>query len=214
MVERGIDASLDRAPPGSTQPTRRSTSTSSIRSEVDVLIPGAGRTFRGRDRGASAEHCRQDAARGNGHHGVPRHRAQRGTRRACSPRSFLRAGTSIQRMSSRQGRVDVEVESKRPDELSAGKAHPNTCPSCGSHYRDDELGADAPGLSAVRASLPVGARDRIEQLVDPGRSSRATTSAWPIRRFRPGACTRNVSPRRRSRPGSATRSCAVRRDRG
>ena len=42
-------------------------------------------------------------------------------------------------MSSGQGRVDVEVESKRPDEPAQGQTHPNTCPGCGSHYRDDEL---------------------------------------------------------------------------
>ena len=40
-------------------------------------------------------------------------------------------------MSSGKGRVDVEVENKRPDEPSQGKTHPNTCPGCGSHYRDD-----------------------------------------------------------------------------
>src|SRR5918996_643261 len=42
-------------------------------------------------------------------------------------------------MSSGQGRVDVEIEQKRPDDAPAGKTHPNTCPSCGSHYRDEEL---------------------------------------------------------------------------
>src|SRR3990170_3417948 len=42
-------------------------------------------------------------------------------------------------MSSGQGRVDVEVESKRPDDPAQGKAHPNTCPGCGSHYRGDAV---------------------------------------------------------------------------
>lgn len=71
-------------------------------------------------------------------------------------------------MSSGQSRVDVEVESKRPDEPPPGKTHPNTCPGCGSHYRDDEL------IQALRICpqcghyFRVGARERIEQLADPG----------------------------------------------
>ncbi len=74
----------------------------------------------------------------------------------------------IQRMSSGQGRVDVEVESKRPDEPAQGKAHPNTCPSCGSHYRDDELAQTLRVCPQCGHHFRVGARDRIEQLVDPG----------------------------------------------
>ena len=37
-------------------------------------------------------------------------------------------------------RIDVSIEQKGAAP-SAGDArkHPNTCPSCGSHYRDDEL---------------------------------------------------------------------------
>jgi len=71
-------------------------------------------------------------------------------------------------MSSGQGRVDVEVESKRPDELTPGKAHPNTCPSCGSHYRDDELAQTLRVCPQCGHHFRVGARERIEQLVDPG----------------------------------------------
>jgi len=71
-------------------------------------------------------------------------------------------------MSSGQGRVDVEVESKRPDEPTQGKAHPNTCPSCGSHYRDDELAQTLRVCPQCGHHFRVGARDRIEQLVDPG----------------------------------------------
>ncbi len=70
-------------------------------------------------------------------------------------------------MSSGQGRVDVEVESKRPDEPAQGKAHPNTCPSCGSHYRDDELAHTLRVCPQCGHHFRVGARDRIEQLVDP-----------------------------------------------
>ena len=71
-------------------------------------------------------------------------------------------------MSSGQGRVDVEVESKRPDEPAAGKAHPNTCPGCGSHYRDDELEKTLKVCPQCDHHFRVGARERIEQLVDPG----------------------------------------------
>ena len=71
-------------------------------------------------------------------------------------------------MSSGQGRVDVEVESKRPDEPTQGKAHPNTCPGCGSHYRDDELAQNLRVCPHCGHHFRVGARDRIEQLTDPG----------------------------------------------
>jgi acetyl-CoA carboxylase carboxyl transferase subunit beta len=71
-------------------------------------------------------------------------------------------------MSSGQGRVDVEVESKRTDEPVQGKAHPNTCPGCGSHYRDDELAQNLRVCPHCRHHFRVGARDRIEQLTDPG----------------------------------------------
>jgi acetyl-CoA carboxylase carboxyl transferase beta subunit len=71
-------------------------------------------------------------------------------------------------MSSGQGRVDVEVESKRPDEPAPGKAHPNTCPGCGSHYRDDELEKTLKVCPQCDHHFRVGARERIAQLVDPG----------------------------------------------
>ena len=34
-------------------------------------------------------------------------------------------------------RIDVKVE--QISTPAADEKHPNTCPSCGSHYRDDEL---------------------------------------------------------------------------
>ncbi|HEX4747581.1 MAG TPA: acetyl-CoA carboxylase, carboxyltransferase subunit beta [Gaiellaceae bacterium] len=71
-------------------------------------------------------------------------------------------------MSSGQGRVDVEVENKRPEETPQGKAHPNTCPSCGSHYRDDELVKTLRVCPQCGHHFRVGARERIEQLADPG----------------------------------------------
>jgi len=69
-------------------------------------------------------------------------------------------------MSSGQGRVDVEVESKRPDEPAGSAAHPNTCPSCGSHYRDDELAQTLRVCPQCGHHFRVRARDRIDQIVD------------------------------------------------
>ena len=71
-------------------------------------------------------------------------------------------------MSSGPGRVDVEIESKQQAEAPAGKSHPNTCPSCGSHYRDDELAATLRVCPQCGHHFPVRARERIEQLADPG----------------------------------------------
>ncbi len=68
-------------------------------------------------------------------------------------------------MSSGQGRVDVEVESKLPED-PAKKAHPNTCPGCGSHYRDDELDRTLRVCPQCGHHFPVFARDRIAQLAD------------------------------------------------
>jgi acetyl-CoA carboxylase carboxyl transferase subunit beta len=65
-------------------------------------------------------------------------------------------------------RVDVEVESKQGDAPRAGGSHPNTCPGCGSHYRDDELAATLRVCPQCGHHFPVRARERIEQLADPG----------------------------------------------
>ncbi len=67
-----------------------------------------------------------------------------------------------------EGRVDVSVEDKRPPESSGDKAHPNTCPRCGSHYRDEELARTLRVCPQCDHHFPVRARERIEQLVDSG----------------------------------------------
>jgi len=71
-------------------------------------------------------------------------------------------------MSSGQGRVDVEIENKRPDEAPSGKGHPNTCPGCGSHYREDELTTSLRVCPQCGHHFPVRARERIGQLADAG----------------------------------------------
>src|SRR5438876_4670777 len=66
-------------------------------------------------------------------------------------------------------RIDVSIEHKRADpDRERGKPHPNTCPSCGSHYRDDELERHLRVCPHCGHHFPVRARDRIGQLVDPG----------------------------------------------
>jgi acetyl-CoA carboxylase carboxyl transferase beta subunit len=66
------------------------------------------------------------------------------------------------------GRVDVSVEDKRAPEPTGGKAHPNTCPGCGSHYRDDELARTLRVCPQCGHHFRVGARERVAQLADPG----------------------------------------------
>jgi acetyl-CoA carboxylase carboxyl transferase subunit beta len=64
-------------------------------------------------------------------------------------------------------RIDVSIEHKGAPP-AGGSAHPNTCPSCGSHYRDDELERNLRVCQQCGHHFPVRARARIEQLVDPG----------------------------------------------
>jgi acetyl-CoA carboxylase carboxyl transferase beta subunit len=65
-------------------------------------------------------------------------------------------------------RVDVSIENKRAEESPPDRAHPNTCPSCGSHYRDEELERNLRVCPQCGHHFPVRARERIEQLADPG----------------------------------------------
>jgi len=67
---------------------------------------------------------------------------------------------------SAPGRIDVSIEHKRstPD-APAGK-HPNTCPSCGSHYRDEELVEHLRVCPHCGRHFAVGAWERIAQLAD------------------------------------------------
>jgi acetyl-CoA carboxylase carboxyl transferase subunit beta len=89
-------------------------------------------------------------------------------------------------MSSGQGRVDVEVESKRSESSASGQSHPNTCPGCGSHYRDDELDATLRVCPQCGHHFRVRARARIEQLADRGSFTEEDTdlrSADPLAFF-------------------------------
>jgi acetyl-CoA carboxylase carboxyl transferase beta subunit len=64
-------------------------------------------------------------------------------------------------------RIDVSIEHRHPPPSESGRRHPNTCPSCSSHYRDDELDEHLYVCPQCGYHFPVGARKRIEQLTDP-----------------------------------------------
>jgi acetyl-CoA carboxylase carboxyl transferase subunit beta len=63
-------------------------------------------------------------------------------------------------------RIDVSIEHRHAPAVDGGKPHPNTCPGCGSHYRDDELAASLYVCAQCGHHFPVHARDRIAQLTD------------------------------------------------
>src|SRR4051794_400673 len=61
--------------------------------------------------------------------------------------------------------VDVVYEDKRPKPEPA--KHPNTCPRCSSHYRDDELDATLWVCGHCGHHFPMKPRARIAALTDP-----------------------------------------------
>jgi len=63
--------------------------------------------------------------------------------------------------------IDVHVE-HRDAPPPPERKHPNTCPSCGSHYRDDELEAALWVCGQCGHHFPMGARSRIEWYADDG----------------------------------------------
>jgi acetyl-CoA carboxylase carboxyl transferase beta subunit len=65
-------------------------------------------------------------------------------------------------------RIDVSIEHRGNASPQDGKKHPNTCPGCGSHYRDDELEGSLRVCPQCGHHFPVRARDRITQLADRG----------------------------------------------
>jgi len=64
--------------------------------------------------------------------------------------------------------IDVSIEHKHAAPEPPAKKHPNTCPGCGSHYRDDELDAALRVCVQCGHHFPVKARARIAQLADEG----------------------------------------------
>ncbi|HSK16589.1 MAG TPA: acetyl-CoA carboxylase carboxyltransferase subunit beta [Gaiellaceae bacterium] len=68
-----------------------------------------------------------------------------------------------------EGRIDVTVENRgAPRPEADGKRHPNTCPHCHSHYRDDELEQTLRVCPHCAHHFAVRARERVAQLADRG----------------------------------------------
>jgi acetyl-CoA carboxylase carboxyl transferase subunit beta len=66
-------------------------------------------------------------------------------------------------------RIDVSIEHRNlPEPSSNDRPHPNTCPNCGSHYRDDELAENLRVCPQCHHHFAVRARERIAQLTDDG----------------------------------------------
>src|SRR2546430_505499 len=64
-------------------------------------------------------------------------------------------------------RIDVSIEHRDAPEPQ-GTKHPNTCPRCDSHYRDDELDKTLWVWPQCGHHFPMKARARIASLVDEG----------------------------------------------
>src|SRR6184192_2693574 len=64
-------------------------------------------------------------------------------------------------------RIDVSIEHRNVPE-PPGKKHPNTCPACDSHYRDDELEAVLWVCPQCGHHFPMRAPARIASLADDG----------------------------------------------
>jgi len=65
-------------------------------------------------------------------------------------------------------RIDVSIEHKNAPEVPPGKRHPNTCPRCESHYRDDELDANLRVCTHCGYHFAMRAPARIGHLADEG----------------------------------------------
>src|SRR6266536_2117326 len=66
-----------------------------------------------------------------------------------------------------EARIDVQVEHKHAPP-PADQKHPNTCPKCGSHFRDDELEHTLWVCSHCGHHFPMRARTRIAWYADEG----------------------------------------------
>src|ERR1051326_4983387 len=65
--------------------------------------------------------------------------------------------------------IDVSIEQRdAPEPKQNGKKHPNTCPRCDSHYRDDELERTLWVCPQCGHHFAMNARSRIASLVDEG----------------------------------------------
>jgi acetyl-CoA carboxylase carboxyl transferase subunit beta len=66
-------------------------------------------------------------------------------------------------------KIDVTIDDRRADaQADTGRKHPNTCPRCGSHYRDDELEETLWVCPQCGHHFPMRVRQRIAHLADAG----------------------------------------------
>jgi acetyl-CoA carboxylase carboxyl transferase subunit beta len=83
-----------------------------------------------------------------------------------------------------EGQVDVSIERKSESAGGeGGRRDPNTCPSCRSHYRDEELRAALRVCPQCEHHFPMPARERIDLLADPdsfGEEATELRSADPL----------------------------------
>ena len=211
----GIDDDLERALDGCDarlrrvrlrRPPTRASSTSSCPSpegrpltEAEALLRDDRRRRRRRGPGADGV-ARPTRGPGRRSRGSPR-------LRGCNPRPES-AGLRWRRCPP-PTRSTSRSSTSRPSSTTApAKKHPNTCPGCGSHYRDDELRAHLRVCPQCGHHFPVKGRERIEQLrgrrhVRRGRDARCA----PATRSSSSTSSRTPSgsPRPRSRRASATR---------
>ena len=143
----------------------------------------------------------------------PRSRpGQRRAARAPDPRArAVTRAPSLPGLTSRRWRGPESTSRSSTNDApraGCGKKHPNTCPKCQSHYRDDELEANLWRLPALRPPLP-GARPRADRAArrrgQLRRGGRRPPLGRPARLLRPAAVQRAARRGRARRPGSATR---------
>jgi acetyl-CoA carboxylase carboxyl transferase subunit beta len=92
-------------------------------------------------------------------------------------------------------RIDVSIEHRGPEPEPAGD-HPNTCPRCNSHHRDEELDAALWVCPHCGHHFSVRARRRVEQLADRGTFEERDTelrSADPLGFFDLRAYTERIA---------------------
>ena len=66
-------------------------------------------------------------------------------------------------------RIDISIEHRNlPEPSTNERPHPNTCPQCGSHYREDELVANLRVCPHCGHHFTMRARARIASLADDG----------------------------------------------
>jgi len=92
-------------------------------------------------------------------------------------------------------RIDVSIEHRGPEPEKPG-THPNTCPSCNSHYRDEELDENLWVCPHCGHHFAVRARTRVEQLADRGtfeEQDKVLRSADPLGFFDLRAYTERIA---------------------